>query len=50
MSLIKAEKGEHSSYSLEFSVDKATFEDAITKVYRKKAPQITVPGPQGQGA
>lgn len=44
MSLIKAEKGEHSSYSLEFSVDKATFEDAITKVYRKKAPQITVPG------
>ena len=37
MSLIKAEKGEHSSYSLEFSVDKATFEDAITKVYRKKS-------------
>ncbi len=44
MSLIKAEKGEHSTYTLEFSVDKATFDAAVTKVFKKRAPSITVPG------
>ena len=35
MSLIKAEKTEKSTYTLEFSVDKETFEKEVNKVYRK---------------
>ena len=44
MSLIKAEKAEKSAFVLEFSVDKETFEKAVTKVYRKQVGTINVPG------
>ena len=44
MSLIKAEKAEKSTVALEFSVDKETFEKAVTKVFRKQAANITIPG------
>ncbi len=44
MSLIKAEKLEKSAYSLEFSVDKETFEKAVNKVYRKQVGSINIPG------
>ncbi len=45
MTLIKAEKTENvASYSLEFSVDKETFEKAVSKVYRKQVANINIPG------
>jgi len=44
MSLIKAEKAEKSTVALEFSVDKETFEKAVTKVFRKQSANITIPG------
>ncbi len=44
MSLIKAEKAEKSTYSLEFSVDKETFEKAVNKIYRKQVGSINIPG------
>ena len=44
MSLIKAEKTEKNLYTLEFSVDKATFEAAIMKAYRKQVKRINIPG------
>ncbi|MBR7185166.1 MAG: trigger factor [Clostridia bacterium] len=44
MSLIKAEKTENNRYTLEFSVDHDTFENAINKVYRKSVKNINVPG------
>ncbi len=44
MSLNKSEKTEKNRYTLEFSVDKETFEKAVSTVYRKKAAGITVPG------
>ncbi len=44
MTLIKAEKTEKSAYLLEFSVDKETFEKAVTKVYRKQVANINIPG------
>ncbi len=44
MSIIKCEKTEKSAFSLEFSVDKATFEAAINKVYRQQVKNINIPG------
>ncbi len=44
MSLIKAEKAEKSAFVLEFSVDKETFEKAVSKVYRKQVGSINIPG------
>ncbi len=44
MSLIKSEKTEKSVYTLEFSVDKATFDKAVSNVYRKQVGKIAVPG------
>ncbi len=44
MSLTKSEVIEKNKYELQFSVDKATFDEAVTKVFRRKAKDITVPG------
>ncbi|MBR2721857.1 MAG: trigger factor [Clostridia bacterium] len=44
MSLIKAEQTEKSVYTLEFSVDKATFDKAISNAYRKQVGKLSVPG------
>ena len=44
MSLIKSEKTEKSVYTLEFSVDKETFNKAVSNVYRKQVGKISVPG------
>ena len=44
MSLIKSEKTEKNVYTIEFSVDKDTFQKAISNAYRKQAGKITVPG------
>ncbi len=44
MSLIKAEKAEKSAMILEFSVDKETFDKAVSKVYRQQVGKINVPG------
>ena len=44
MNLIKAEKSEKSTFTLEFSGDKETFEKAVNKVYKKQVGSINVPG------
>ena len=44
MSLTKCEAIEKNRYELQFSVDKATFDAAVDKVYRKQVKSITVPG------
>ncbi len=44
MSLTKSEVIEKNRYELQFSVDKATFDEAVTKVFRQKAKNINVPG------
>ncbi len=44
MSLTKNELIEKNKYELQFSVDKATFDAAVDKVYRKQVKSITVPG------
>lgn len=44
MSLTKSETIEKNKYELQFSVDKATFDAAVDKVYRKQVRSITVPG------
>ena len=44
MNLIKAEKTEKSAMLLEFSVDKETFDKAVSKVYRQQVGKINVPG------
>ena len=44
MKLVKAEKLEHSQYELHISVDKATFEAAVTKAYQKESKKMTIPG------
>ena len=44
MSVLKAEKAEKSTYVLEFSVDKETFEKAVSAVYRKQVKNINIPG------
>ena len=44
MSLTKCEVIEKNRYELQFSVDKATFDAAVSAVYRKQVKSITVPG------
>lgn len=44
MKLIKAEKIENSKVELQFSVDKATFEDAVNKAYLKDGKKMSIPG------
>ncbi len=44
MSLIKSEKTEKNVYTIEFSVDKATFDKAVNNAYRKQVGKINVPG------
>ena len=44
MSLTKKELIETNKYELQFSVDKATFDAAVTKVYKKQVKNINVPG------
>lgn len=44
MSLMKCEKTEKSAYALEFSVDKETFEKAVSKIYRQQVKNINIPG------
>ena len=44
MSLTKSEVIEKNRYELQFAVDKATFDAAVDKVYRKQVKSITVPG------
>ena len=44
MSLTKSELIEKNKYELQFSVDKATFDAVVDKVYRKQVKSITVPG------
>ena len=44
MSLIKSEKIEKNVHKIEFSVDKDTFQKAISNAYRKQVGKITVPG------
>ena len=44
MSLKNTTKVETNLYEIEFDVDKATFEAAIEKVYRKEVKNINIPG------
>ncbi len=44
MSLMKSEMTEKSVYTLEFSVDKETFDKAVSNAYRKQVGKISVPG------
>ena len=44
MSLIKSEKTDKSVYTLEFSVDKETFDKAVSNAYRKQVGKISGPG------
>ncbi len=44
MSLTKNESIEKNRYELQFSVDKETFEAAVTKVYKRQVAKINVPG------
>ena len=44
MSLTKSEVIEKNRYELQFSIDKATFDAAVTKVFQKKSKSIAIPG------
>ena len=44
MSLMKSELTDKSVYTLEFSVEKETFDKAINNAYRKQVGKISVPG------
>ncbi len=44
MSLTKKEAIEKNRYELQFSIEKATFDAAVEKVYRKQVKTISVPG------
>ncbi len=44
MTLVKCEKGEKSTFKLEFSIEKSVFDAACEKVYRKQVKKINVPG------
>ena len=44
MSLKDKKLIETNRYELSISVDKATFDEAVTKVYKKQAKRITIPG------
>lgn len=44
MKLVKAEKIEGGKFELQISVDKATFDEAVTKAFQQESKKITVPG------
>ena len=44
MALKKTTEVEKNLYEIEFDVDKATFDAAVEKVYRKEVKKINVPG------
>ena len=44
MNLVKSEKNEKSMHYLEFAIDKATFDEAVEKTYRKQVKNNNVPG------
>ena len=44
MKLVKADKIEGSKYELHISIDKATFDEAVSKAYQKEKGKISVPG------
>lgn len=44
MALISSEKTEKNVVELKLSIDKASFEEAVNKVYKKKVGKINVPG------
>ena len=44
MSLTSSKEIEKNLYELKISVDAKTFGDAVTKVYKKQAKNITIPG------
>ena len=44
MSLISTEKTENNLYTLEFSVDKVKFDQAVNNVYRAQVKKINIPG------
>ena len=44
MSLMKSEMTEKNVYTLEFSVEKETFDKAVNNAYRKQVGKISVPG------
>ncbi|MBR3687297.1 MAG: trigger factor [Clostridia bacterium] len=44
MNLLKQEQGEKSTIKIEFSIDKAVFDAAVDKVYRRQVKKINVPG------
>ena len=44
MSLTKKESIEKNRFELQFSVDKATFDAAVTKVYKRQVSKINIPG------
>jgi len=44
MSLTKKESIEKNRFELQFSVDKETFDAAVTKVYKKQVSKINIPG------
>ncbi len=44
MSLTKKESIEKNKFELQFSIDKETFDAAVTKVYKKQVSKINIPG------
>ena len=44
MALKSTNKVETNLYEIEFDVDKATFDSAVEKVYRKEVKKINIPG------
>ncbi len=44
MNLVKSEKNENNMHYLEFAIDKAAFDAAVEKAYRKQVKNINVPG------
>ena len=44
MALVKVTDKEKNQKELEIKIAQAAFEEAVTKVYRKEAPKITIPG------
>ena len=44
MSLINTEKTENNLYTLEFSVDKVKFDQAVNNAYRAQVKKINIPG------
>ena len=44
MNLVKSEKLEKNQHELQFSIDAASFNDAIAKAYKREAGKYTIPG------